>query len=166
MSINSNVPYRDISPLMSPKSVALIGATDHLTSFGGRVYQQMMGFGFPGRIYPINPRLPEIRGVPCFPNLKSLPEVPDHVGIVLATTRVFDALADCVEAGVKFCTVFSGGFKETGTPEGAALQQRKHQGEIEKAELIQRTGQDHGGGGPHDQRCGDADDGAHAAGRR
>ena len=116
--------FSDITPLMAPKSVALIGATDHLTSFGGRVYQQMMGFGFPGNIYPINPRLQEIRGVPCYPSLKDLPEVPDHVGIVLATTRVFDALADCAAAGVKFCTVFSGGFKETGTPEGMALQQK------------------------------------------
>ena len=84
MSNEINTPYRDITPLMAPKSVAMIGATDHLTSFGGRVYQQMMGFGFPGNIYPINPRLPEIRGTKCYPNLKSMPEVPDHVGIVLA----------------------------------------------------------------------------------
>ncbi len=115
---------RDISPLMAPRSVALVGATDHLTSFGGRVYQQMMGFGFKGNIYPVNPRLKEIRGVPCYPNIKDLPETPDHVGIVVSAERVFDVLAECATKGVRFATVFSGGFAESGTAEGRERQQR------------------------------------------
>ncbi|MBM3340536.1 MAG: acetate--CoA ligase family protein [Betaproteobacteria bacterium] len=114
----------DITPLMAPRSVALVGATDHLTSFGGRVYQQMMGFGFKGNIYPINPRLADIRGVKCYPNIKDLPEVPDHVGIVVSAERVFDVLTECGEKGVKFATVFSGGFNEIGTLEGRERQQR------------------------------------------
>src|SRR5688572_6863477 len=114
----------DITPLMAPRSVALVGATDHLTSFGGRVYQQMMGFGFKGNIYPVNPRLKEIRGVPCYSSIKDLPETPDHVGIVVSAERVFDVLAECAAKGVKFATVFSGGFAESGTPEGRERQKR------------------------------------------
>ena len=114
----------DMTPLMAPRSVALVGATDHLTSFGGRVYQQMTGFGFPGRIYPVNPRLKDIRGLQCYPGIKDLPETPDHVGIVVAAERVFDVLSDCANIGVKFATVFTGGFAETGTDEGRARQQR------------------------------------------
>lgn len=114
----------EIAPLMAPRSVALVGATDHLTSFGGRVYQQMMGFGFKGNIYPINPRLPDIRGVKCYPNIKDLPEVPDHVGIVVSAERVFDVLTECGEKGVKFATVFSGGFSESGTAEGRERQKK------------------------------------------
>ncbi len=114
----------DISPLMGPRSVALVGATDHPTSFGGRVFQQMTGFGYSGNIYPVNPRLKAINGLTCYPGIKDLPETPDHVGIVVASERVFDVLADCAAIGVRFATVFSGGFAESGTPEGRELQQR------------------------------------------
>ena len=109
---------------MAPRSVALVGATDHPTSFGGRVFQQMTGFGFGGKIYPVNPRLKEINGLACYPGVKDLPETPDHVGLVVSSERVFDVLADCASIGVRFVTVFSGGFAETGTEEGRERQQR------------------------------------------
>ncbi|HTE14626.1 MAG TPA: CoA-binding protein, partial [Burkholderiales bacterium] len=114
----------DISPLMAPRSVALVGATDHPTSFGGRVFQQMSNFGFAGKIYPVNPRLKEIHGLQCYPSVKELPETPDHVGIVVSSERVFDVLEDCAAIGVRFATVFSGGFAESGTPEGHQRQKR------------------------------------------
>jgi acetyltransferase len=114
----------DISPLMAPRSIALVGATDHPTSFGGRVFQQMTGFGFPGNIYPVNPRLKDINGLKCYPGIKDLPETPDHVGIVVSSERVFDVLEDCASIGVRFATVFSGGFAESGTDEGRARQKR------------------------------------------
>jgi acyl-CoA synthetase (NDP forming) len=114
----------DISPLMAPRSVAMVGATDHPTSFGGRVFQQMTGFGYSGRIYPVNPRLKDINGLKCYPGIKELPETPDHVGIVVSSERVFDVLEDCAAIGVRFATVFSGGFAESGTAEGRERQQR------------------------------------------
>lgn len=121
---SSSAVLPDISPLMAPRSVALVGATDHPTSFGGRVFQQMSGFGFAGKIYPVNPRLKEINGLKCYPGVKDLPETPDHVGIVVASERVFDVLEDCAAIGVRFATVFSGGFAESGTQEGRDRQQR------------------------------------------
>ena len=124
VSTHSQSGVLDIALLMAPRSVALIGATDNLTSFGGRVYQQMSGFGYAGRIYPVNPRLQSIRGMPCYASVKDLPEVPDHVGLVVSAERVFEVLADCAALGVKFATVFSGGFNESGTPQGRERQQR------------------------------------------
>ena len=109
---------------VAPRSVAMVGATDHPTSFGGRVFQQMTGFGFPGKIYPVNPRLKDINGLKCYPGIKDLPETPDHVGIVVSSERVFDVLADCAAIGVRHATVFSGGFAETGTAEGRERQKR------------------------------------------
>jgi acyl-CoA synthetase (NDP forming) len=114
----------DLAPLMAPRSVALVGATDHPSSFGGRVFQQMTNFGFPGRIYPVNPRLKEIRGLKCYPSVRDLPETPDHVGLVVSSERAFDVLADCAAIGVRYATVFTGGFAETGTAEGRERQQR------------------------------------------
>src|SRR3954463_12377814 len=95
----------DLAGLFSPQSVALVGATDHPTSFGGRVFQQMTGFGYSGKIYPVNPRLKEINGYACYPSVLDLPETPDHVGIIVSTARVFDVLDDCAKIGVPFATV-------------------------------------------------------------
>lgn len=114
----------DLTRLFAPRSAALVGATDHPTSFGGRVFQQMSNFGFSGKIYPVNPRLKEINGLRCYPSLKDLPETPDHVGIIVSVQRVFDVLADCAAIGVPFATVYTAGFSENGTPEGWERQAR------------------------------------------
>ena len=114
----------DLTRLFAPRSAALVGATDHPTSFGGRVFQTIAGFGFPGKLYPVNPRLKAINGLPCFPSIKDLPEVPDHVGIIVSAQRVFDILDDCAAIGVPFATVYTGGFAESGTDEGRERQAR------------------------------------------
>lgn len=114
----------DLARLFAPRSVALVGATDHPSNFGGRVFRAMLKFGYAGKIYPVNPRLKEIYGLPCYAGIKDLPETPDHVGIIVATGRVFDILADCAARGVPFATVYSAGFAETATPEGRERQAR------------------------------------------
>jgi len=117
-------PYTDLTPLFAPRSVALIGASDQGARFGTRVFRQLLHFGFRGAIYPINPRAVELFGRRCYPNLAQLPETPDHVGIIVATERVFEALEDCAARGVRFATVYSAGFAESGTAEGRERQQR------------------------------------------
>src|SRR3954467_8283358 len=104
-SPTTDPPRTDLARLFAPRSVALVGATDHPTSFGGRVFQQMSNFGFPGAIYPVNPRLKEINGLKCYASLKDLPQVPDHVGIIVSADRAFDVLADCAALGVPCATV-------------------------------------------------------------
>ena len=117
-------PYTDLTGLFAPRAVALVGATDHPTNFGGRVFRAMLKFGYQGKVFPVNPRLKEIYGLSCYASLKELPETPDHVGIIVSTERVFDVLADCAARGVPFATVYSAGFTETATPEGRERQAR------------------------------------------
>ncbi len=54
----------------------------------GRVLMRMTNFGYQGKVYPVNPRFKEVRGMPCFPGVRDLPVAPDHVGIVVPTERV------------------------------------------------------------------------------
>jgi acetyltransferase len=108
----------------APRRVAFVGATEDLAKFGGRCMRLLIDFGFQGEIYPVNPKRKEIFGVKCYPSLSDLPQIPDHVGIVLPSAGVLQALGECASVGVPFATVFSAGFAETGSDEGKALQQR------------------------------------------
>lgn len=112
----------DLSSFFAPTSVALVGATDDVSRFGGKCLQRIIGFGHRGPIYPINPRLDVVQGLQCYPSLSALPETPDHVGIVVPADKVLGILKECVARGVRFATVFTGGFAEAGTDQGRAMQ--------------------------------------------
>jgi acetyltransferase len=116
--------FPDLRRFFAPRQIALVGATEDLSKFGGRCMRQTLDFGYRGAIYPVNPRRPEIFGLKCYASIGDLPAVPDHVGIVLPAAAVPRALEDCAARGVPFVTVFSSGFGELGTDEGRALQQR------------------------------------------
>jgi len=116
--------FPDLARFFAPRSVALLGATEELSKFGGRCIRQIINFGFAGDIYPINPKRDEVFGHKCFPSVAALPQTPDHIGIVLPARAVAAALEQCAARGVPFATVFSSGFSETGTEEGRRLQQQ------------------------------------------
>ena len=73
-------------------------------------------------MYPVNPRYSTLRGHACYPSISALPETPDHVGIVIAAGRVLDTLKECADKGVRFATIFTSNFSETGEAAGRALQ--------------------------------------------
>ncbi len=107
----------------SPRSVAVVGATDDTRRFGGRLMRQIGKFGYSGRILPVNPRLSELNGMKCYPGISALPETPDHVGVVIAPDRVIGVLRECHAIGVQCATVFTAGYAETGSEQGRRLQE-------------------------------------------
>ena len=113
----------DLKRFFAPDSVALVGATDDLTRFAGRVLMRMMNFGYQGKVFPVNPRFKVVRGIRCYPSVRDLPEAPDHVGIVVPAERVMGILEDCAARGARFATIYTGGFAETGTAAGREMQE-------------------------------------------
>ncbi len=109
-----------LRPALAPKSVAIIGASENPNKIGGRPVAYLARFGFGGKVYPINPRREEVQGFRTFPDLASLPEVPETAIVALPGDAAVAAVEDCARRGVKVTVVMSSGFGETASEEGRA----------------------------------------------
>lgn len=112
-----------IDRVIAPRSIALIGATEDYAKFGGRIYHHLVDFGFPGAIYPINPRRAEVLGRKAYPTITDLPEAPDLALVAVPAAQLAQTIEDCGRAGVGACVVVTAQMAEFG-PEGAALEAR------------------------------------------
>ena len=99
---------------LSPRAVAVLGASDNPIKAGGRPIDYMRRHGYAGRIFPINPNRSEVQGLPAYKALRALPEAPDAVIISLAGEDVAAAIDDCVAVGAKAAVIYSSGFAELG----------------------------------------------------
>jgi acyl-CoA synthetase (NDP forming) len=109
--------------LLSPRSVALIGASDDPSKTASRPLRYLRQSGFKGIIYPINPRRDTVLGERAWPSLAVLPEIPDHAYIVAPTDAVIGAVEECGRLGVPVVTILASGFGEAGE-EGEAREKR------------------------------------------
>ena len=111
-----------LTRLLHPASIAVIGASTRPGSFGERVLFNMQHYA--GRDYPVNARYPTIGEHTCYPNVRDLPEVPDCAVISAAREAVEEIVLDCVKAGVGGAIIFASGYAETGKADRIAQQQR------------------------------------------
>lgn len=112
----------NISRLMNPRSVAVIGASGDAQKTSGRPIAFLRKHGFEGRLYPVNPRYTEIDGLTCYPSIAALPEVPDAAIILLGPERANQAVAELAAMGTPAAIVLAGGYGEAGEA-GVARQQ-------------------------------------------
>ena len=110
-----------LDSMFTPKSVAVIGATDREESVGRIVLERLRIPAFRGRIYPVNPNHTDVLGLRAYPKIGDIPEKIDLAVIVTPAKTVPGVVGECVDAGVRAAVVISAGFKERG-PEGAALE--------------------------------------------
>ena len=107
----------------SPKSVAVVGATENPGSVGRTILWNLMTSPFGGTVFPVNPKRSSVLGVKAYPSLGEIPEPVDLAVIVTPPPSVPGIIRECGEAGVHGAVVISAGFKEVGA-EGAALEQK------------------------------------------
>lgn len=112
-----------LDAIFSPKTVAVIGATDRAGSVGRTILWNLISSPFGGTVYPINPTKTSILGIHAYPNIAAVPVPVDLAVIVTPAHTVPGLVEECVAAGVKGLIIISAGFKERG-PEGAALEQQ------------------------------------------
>ncbi len=110
-------------PSSSPKSVALVGATEKAGSVGRTVLWNLMNTPFGGPIYPVNPTRPSVLGIKAYPKLAALPEKPDLVVVTTPAAIIPGIIGEAADLGIPGAVVISAGFKETG-PAGAELERQ------------------------------------------
>ncbi len=112
-----------LQSLFSPKSVAVIGATDREGAVGRAVLDNLVSGAIRGKTYAVNPNRTEVLGLRSYAKIGDVPEKVDLVVVVTPAQTVPGVIGECVDAGVRAAVVISAGFKERGA-EGAALELR------------------------------------------
>jgi acetyltransferase len=110
-----------LAPLLSPASVAVIGASDRTGSVGAALFSNLLAQPFGGELYAVNPARKQVMGVPSFESIGQVPGPVDLAVVVIPAPAVPDAVRQCAQAGVKVALIISAGFSESGAA-GAALE--------------------------------------------
>lgn len=105
----------------NPESVAIVGASRQKGKVGYEILTNMIEAGYEGKIFPVNPRADTVEGLPCYPDLQSIGQVPELVVIIVPAKIVPAVMRQCAKIGVKSVIIITGGFKEIGK-EGAELE--------------------------------------------
>ena len=107
-----------LRPVFDPKSVVLVGASRRRGTVGRSVLDNIRTCGYQGQLYAVNPNASQISGVPCFPDVASLPETPELALLAVPPLAVPDVAEACGARGVRGLVVFTTGI---GTAESADL---------------------------------------------
>ncbi len=117
------VERKALDMLFSPKSVAVIGATEKEGSVGRTILWNLISNPFGGTVFPVNPKRSSILGIKAYPTIAAVPEKVDLAVIVTPAPTIPGIIRECVAVGIKSAIVISAGFKEIG-PQGAELERQ------------------------------------------
>ncbi len=104
----------DLSALLKPESVAIVGVSQNPTRIGGRLFRYLTRHGYEGRVALVNPKYDRLGGTECYPSVSDIPFQTDCVLVAVPGKHVATVLNECVQNGVKAAVVFSSGFAEMG----------------------------------------------------
>ena len=110
-----------LDALFTPRTVAVIGATERPQSIGRRVLWALVSSPFGGTVFPVSRDRTSVLGIKAYPNIAAVPEQVDLAVVVTPAKSVPAIITECADAGVKAAVVISAGFREHGA-EGAALE--------------------------------------------
>ena len=113
---------RNLSALLSPKSIAIVGASPRMDSLGGAILRNLIKCDYPGALYPVNPKYESIEDLFCYASVDALPSGVDLVIVVVNKDLVLYVVERCGKKGIHNFVIITAGFKETGE-EGFKLEE-------------------------------------------
>ena len=121
-----------LTPLFTPDSIALFGASDREDAVGGIVFRNLLESGFEGRIYAMNPRRDEVQGQPAYRSLSDVDDTIDLAVVATPAAGIPDIVEQCGKHGVPMMLILSAGFREIGAAgrrlEDQVMQQARQYG--------------------------------------
>ncbi|KWT94180.1 MULTISPECIES: acetate--CoA ligase family protein [unclassified Variovorax] len=112
-----------LDPLFSPRSVAIVGASQNARKVGGMPVHLLGQLGYAGAIYPVNPGAAEVQGLKAFASVAELPEPVDMAIVAVPAGSVEPVIEQLVAQRARAAVVLSSGFAEMGE-QGAVVQAR------------------------------------------
>ncbi|MGE3693388.1 MAG: CoA-binding protein, partial [Novosphingobium sp.] len=110
-----------LEPLLRPRSIAVIGASDNPARIGGVPVDLLRRAGF-AKLYPVNPKNETVQGLQAWPEIESVPEVPDLAILAISAKATLPMLRRCHARGIPAALVYASGYAETNEAEGMARQ--------------------------------------------
>ena len=103
-----------LDPFFSPRSVAVVGATESPGKVGRTLLWNLISSPFGGTVFPVNPKRRSVLGLKAYASVSDLPDPADLAVIVTPAPTVPKVVEECAEAGIRNVIIISAGFKETG----------------------------------------------------
>jgi acyl-CoA synthetase (NDP forming) len=116
------VTYQELDALFRPQSIAVVGASANERNRGHGFVKDLIDFGFPGPIYPVNPRLDEMLGLKAYPRLEDIPGPVDFVISAVPASAILELVEGARAKGTRLLHLFTARFSETGREEEAELE--------------------------------------------
>lgn len=107
----------NLNKIFNPRSIAVVGASSKLGTVGNDIVKNLVVEGYQGNIYPVNPHIPELYSLKCYPDIKSIGKRVDLVVIAIHANSVAEVVEEAGLCGAGSIVVISAGFKESGNPE-------------------------------------------------
>ena len=105
---------RSVQRLLSPRSVAVLGASREPGAPGHELLRSLLGHGFEGPVFPVNPAATSVSGVRAYADVRDVPDAVDLAVIAVPAADVADAVRACAAKRVRGLVVVSGGFSDAG----------------------------------------------------
>ena len=126
-----------LDAVFRPKTIAVIGAGRDPGGIGRVVFEGILGYGFEGTVYPVNPKATQVRSVRAWPSVESIPEPVDLAVIAVPVQHVQQVAEQCARKGVKALVVITAGFRETG---GEGVERERRLLELVRANGMRMVG--------------------------
>ncbi|MGB8931404.1 MAG: CoA-binding protein, partial [Anaeromyxobacteraceae bacterium] len=110
--------------MFRPRSVAVVGANTKPHRVGNVIMRNLLAGGFEGPIMPVNPRYEAVAGVLTYPDVGSLPRVPDLAILCTPPDTIPDLVDELGARGTTAVSIVARGLASLAGPDGRSLLER------------------------------------------